>query len=330
MPYVEPSRSDVHVNRPLTGISVAFLQSQDTFVASRVFPNVPVMKQSDRYFTYKREDFNRDRMRKRAAGAASERASYGVDNTPSYFADVWALHDLIPDVIRANADDPLTLDRATTLFLSQQAAISREVQWATNFFDTLKWSTEWAGVASDPSTNEFLLWSDAASTPVEDVRAVKTAVQLKTGYRPNQFICNQQVYDILVDHPDIVGRLDRGQTDGPAKANRDSLAAIFEVDRVNVMGAIKNTADKGQTESNTFIGGKHALLTYSPVAPGLMVPSAGYTMSWQGYLAAGPEGNRISSWYDRDTKSEKVEIEMAYDMKQVSAELGGFFYGAVT
>ena len=41
MPFIEPSRSDVHVDGPLGNISVAFLQSQDAFVADTVFPNIP-------------------------------------------------------------------------------------------------------------------------------------------------------------------------------------------------------------------------------------------------------------------------------------------------
>ena len=35
-----PSRGDVHVNRPLTNMSVAFMQSAENFVASRVFANI--------------------------------------------------------------------------------------------------------------------------------------------------------------------------------------------------------------------------------------------------------------------------------------------------
>jgi len=47
----QPTARDVHVNAPLTNISIAFLQTQDSFVASRVFPSIPVTKQSDRYYT---------------------------------------------------------------------------------------------------------------------------------------------------------------------------------------------------------------------------------------------------------------------------------------
>ena len=58
MPFILPSRGDVHVNRPLTNISIAFLQTQEAFVADRVFPNIPVTKQSDLFFTIDRGEFN--------------------------------------------------------------------------------------------------------------------------------------------------------------------------------------------------------------------------------------------------------------------------------
>ncbi len=45
-----PTQTDVHVNQPLTNISVAFMQSDAGFVARKVFPVVPVAKQSDRYY----------------------------------------------------------------------------------------------------------------------------------------------------------------------------------------------------------------------------------------------------------------------------------------
>ena len=46
-----PSRGDVHVNRPLTNMSVAFMQSAENFVASRVFSNINSGFQSDLYYS---------------------------------------------------------------------------------------------------------------------------------------------------------------------------------------------------------------------------------------------------------------------------------------
>ena len=94
-----PTAGAVHVDSALTNISIAFLQNASHFVSHQVFPNIPVAKQSDRYFTFDRGDFNRDEAQKRAPGAESAGGGYNLDNTPTYFADVWAFHKDIPGQI---------------------------------------------------------------------------------------------------------------------------------------------------------------------------------------------------------------------------------------
>ncbi len=133
MPFIEPSRSDVHVDGPLGNVSVAFMQSQDAFVADKVFPNIPVSHQSDVYYTYPKGEFNRDDMELRAPGTESAGANYRL-GTDTYSAPVRALHKDIADQVRANADSPLSPDREATEFLTQKALINREVNFATNYF----------------------------------------------------------------------------------------------------------------------------------------------------------------------------------------------------
>lgn len=338
----QPGRSDVHINQPLTNISIAYLQNADHFVAGRVFPQIPVAKQADAYFTYERGEFNRDEMQERAPGTESAGGSYQVGND-TYYARVFAFHKDIPVQVRANADSPINLDREATEFVTHKGLINREVNWATAYFtagapgDT--WTFDVDGVASSPTAaasfdptdagnNDKLHWSDNASTPIEDIRQGKRYVLEATGYEPNTLTLGKAVYDALLDHPDIVGRIDRGQTAGAARANLVTLADLFEVDEVLVMKAIRNTAKKGQTAAHSFIGGKNALLSYKPASPGLMTPSAGYTFNWTGLIAGGENGMQISRWWMQEIKSDRVEIEMAYAQKKIAADLG-YFFGAI-
>ncbi len=337
MPFTQPSRSDVHVNRPLTNISLAFVQRAENFVADRVFPNIPVGKQSDQYFTYAREEFNRDEMKERAPGTESAGGTYQI-GTDLYHAKTRAYHRDIPDLLRANADNPISLDREASLFVTLKGLIKREVTWRGAYFtegdpgDT--WTFDVDGNAArsasfdptDAANNQVVFWDDASSTPIEDVRLLKRFVLESTGFMPNQLTLGRAVFDALIDHPDIVGRLDRGQTPtGPAIANKESLAALFEVDRVNVMDAIENTANEGLATVHAFIGGKHALLSYRPPEPGLMTPSAGYTFSWTGLLGNTSNGMRVKRFRMDHLESDRIEIDMSYDQKLVSADLGAFF-----
>lgn len=323
---MNPTPGDVHVNAPLTNISIAFLQNAANFVATRVFPNIPVAKQSDRYYTYERGDFNRDEMQLRAPGTASAGGGYNLDNTPTYFANRYSFHKDIPDEVRANADAVLNPDREAAQFVTHKALIRREKLFTGTYFKAGVWAFEKAGVAGTPSGAQVKKWSDAASTPIEDIRSGKATIAEATGYEPNKLVLGRKVFDKLLDHPEIIDRIKYGQTAGSAAmAGTDTLARLFNVDEVLVMNAVENTSKEGQSAAHSFIGGGHALLTYSTPAPGLMTPTAGYTFSWTGLLGSGADGNRIRSFRMEDLGSDRVEIDMCFDMKLVSNELGAFW-----
>ena len=329
MPYSAPGPNDVHVNRPLTNISIAFMQSAMGFVADKVFPPVPVSNKSDEYWTIPRGAWFRDEFRERAPGTESAAATYGLD-TASYNCKVWALHKDVDDQSRANQDAGVALDMQATEFLTQKGMIRKEVQWAADYFATNKWTFELDGAASrtaalDPAhatNNDVVYWNAANGTPIEDMRLMATAIGESTGMRPNVAVLGRRTYDVLVDHDDIIGRLNRGQTSGAAMANRDDLARLFEVDEVLVMDGVQNSADEGETDDFDLIGGKHAGLFYRARTPGLLIPSAGYTFNWTGYAGSVPDGVEISRFRMTPLKSDRVEAEMAWDMGLVSADLG--------
>lgn len=328
---MQPTPGDVHVNTPLTNISIAYMQSAANFIGTSAFPNIPVQKQSDRYYTYDRGDFNRDEMQERAPGTESAGGGYNVDSTPTYFCRVYAFHKDVHDQVRANADSALAPDREATQFVTQKAMIKREKVWAASYFKTGVWGKDINGVASGASAGTSEIhWSDASSTPIESVRAAKRAVLEKTGYEPNKLILGKPVYDALLDHVDIIDRLKYGQTSGaPAMANRARLAELFEVDEIMVSKAIENTAAEGASETSAFILGKHALLCYATPTPGLQTPTAGYTFSWTGYMGASSDGVRIKQFRMENLESDRVEIQMAFDCKLVGSDLGYFWNGIV-
>lgn len=327
---MNPTPGDVHVNTPLTNISIAFLQNAANFVSSRVFPNIPVTKQSDRYYVYERGDFNRDEMAERAPATESVGGGYKLDNTPTYFANRFSFHKDIPDEVRANADAVLNPDREATAYVTHKALIKREKLFVQKFFQSGLWGVDYTGVSSNPSGANVLQWNDANSTPIESVRAAKRSIAERTGFEPNKLVLGRAVYDALLDHPDIIDRLKYGQTaGGVANTSTSDLASLFKVEEILVMNAVENTAKEGASASHAFIGGKNALLCHAATAPGLMTPTAGYTFSWTGLMGAGGEGNRIKSFRMEQLGADRIEIDMCFDQKLVSADLGQFFTGIV-
>jgi len=328
----QPTTSDVHVNAPLTMISVAFLQDQSNFIADQVFPNIPVSKQTDRYWTYDRGMFNRDEMKERAPGTESEGIDYTIDSTPTYYCPVYALHYDIDDQTRANADSAIDLDRDATELLTRKAWIRREKLFVTKFFTTGKWGKDVAGVPNGVDlATEVLQWSDPNSTPIEDVRRWKTYVmELCGGFEPNTLVLGQRSLDALLDHPDIIDRVKYGQTAGrPAMIDVSELVALFKVPRILVMKAVENTAAEGATNVHSFIGGKHALLVYAAPRPSMLAPSGGYTFSWSGWFGASGQGHRIKRFREEKLESDRIEIQMAMEQKIIAPECGVFFNGVV-
>ena len=315
----QPTQSDVHVDAILTGVSIAYMQEADHFVAGKVFPQVPVSKQSDKFFTYTQDDFFRDEVQYRADGTESAGSGYGL-STDSYSASVWALHKDIGDQTRANADAPLNMDQDATRYLSQQMLIRQERDWATNYFGTSIWGTD-----TTPST----LWSaSSGSDPIGDVQTGINTVLTNTGYRPNVGVCSYAVFSILKNHADIVERYKYTTSES---LTTTLIARTLGLDELYVMGSIVNTADEGASASYSQIGDKDMLLAYVPDSPGLMQPSAGYNFSWTGLANSGGFGTATSvSRFRMDhLRADRLEIQASWDYKVVSSALGYFFSNCV-
>lgn len=328
-----PTAGDVHVNRPLTQISVAFMQDAGNFVAGKIFPNIPVTAQSDLYYSYDRGEFNRDEMVARADGTESAGGGYTLDSKGNYFATVYSFHKDVSDRQRANADAPLNLDRDATAYVTTKALIKREKIFVQNFFKTGIWNFNRNGVASSPVAGTSVLqWNNASSTPIEDIRSAISDMLQSTGFEANSLVLGYQTWAALQDNPDLVERVKFSggvSNNTPAKISTRAVADLLDLNNIFVMKSIENTAQQGQTATNVFIGGKHALLCYAAPSAGIMTPTAGYTFSWTGYLGAGNQGNRIKMFRMEALASDRVEIEIAFDQKVISKDLGYFFNGVV-
>ena len=199
------------------------------------------------------------------------------------------------------------------------------ILWATSYFTSGLWTTDITGVAGVPGAGQVLQWDNASSTPIENIRAGVTAVLQSTGFEPNTLVLAKDVFDKLIDHPDIVDRVKYGTQNQVSTVDIPELVALFKIPRVLVMKAIYNTANDGAANSHSFIGSKKAMLCYAAPMPDLMTPTAGYTFSWTGMMGAGAEGGRIKRFRMEHLESDRVEIQMAFDQKLVSADLGYFF-----
>lgn len=315
-----------HINRALTNVSVAYMQDQNMFIADKVFPIIPVKKQSDVYFIYNRGDWFRDEMTDRAAGSESAGTEYGVESSTPYYCKKKSLHYDITEEERANSDDPLMPDTDATEFLSQKGLIHKEKRWADHFFKTDVWGTDVAGVASNPTGDQVIKWSDKVnSNPIDDIQKYITDMASVTGMKANTLVLAPDVFTAIKQNEVVLDRIKYTQR---GVVTTDILASLFEVENIYVAWGVINSAKKGAAESNNFVMSGSALLMYVEKNPGIKKPSAGYTFAWTGLLGAGAYGNRIRKFPmpALGEGTDRVEIDNAFDHKVVGADLGVFFH----
>ena len=316
----QPTQSDVHVDAVLTNISIAYMQARENFIADKVFPIVPVEKQTDKYFTFGKNDWFRDEAKLRASGTPSAGSGYGL-STASYSCDVFALHKDVGSQELANQDAAVNLERGAVEFVTQRMLVRREVQFVSDYFGTGVWDTDKTG------GTDFGRWSDyASSDPIDDVEAGKEQILKNTGFEANTLVLGYQVFRKLKHHPDLVDRL---KYTSPESITPAMLAALFDVERVLVAKAIKATNVEAETAAMDFTHGKNALLAYVNPSPNLLTPSAGYIFSWRGVSENLGFDIGVSRFYLPERKAWRFEAETAWDNKKVASDLGYFFSGAV-
>ena len=321
----QPTTNEVHVDSILTNLSVGFMQEEEGFVADRVFPVVPVQKQSDKYFLYDKSYWYRAEMEKRAPATESAGGGFKL-TTDNYYADVWALHKDIDNQTEANVDDPINLRNDATSWLSLQALLRKDKLWMSEYFTTGKWTGDQTGVAGAPGANQFQQFDQGASLPFQVIEAQRQAIKARTGYFPNKLVLGSQVWAALKNHAAFIDRIKYTQA---GFITTQMLASALEIDEVIVASGVENTAAEGATPAYSFLAGKSMLLVYAAPRPSIMQPSGGYTFAWTGLEGAGALGNNVSRFDIPEIKSERVELEIAFDQKLVAAELGVFFATAV-
>lgn len=333
----QPSFQEVHVNAPLSNISIAFLQDSGDYIADKVFPVIPVPKASNIYFSLDKGFWFRDEAGIRVDGEESVGSGYGVSQK-TYSCDAYALHFDVGPMVRANTDNPLDADTDATLFLTQRLAITRERKFLTSYFTTSKWTGSTTGGDITPSTK----WDAGSSTPLEDIEAQQFSIKKNTGFWPNKFVVGTSVYKALKNNAEIVSRYQYTQA---GIITPELIARVISPPNqpeagtpnfeVLVAAAVYNSAKEGQTDSMGFAAtATDALLCYAAPSPGVRIPSAGYIFTWTPIAGYTATIKRIPMpWLGTSADGSptvRIEAEMSFAMNQVAAELGAYFTAATS
>lgn len=328
MPKAANIEGTLHVDRYLTDFQLNWVQDENNFISQKAASVLPVNFQSDKYTIYDRGYFLRDEMQPRPLGGRPAQIGYKLSEG-SYSAQEWALEHVVDDRQRANTDDPINLDENATRILTSKAMIRQERIWAQNFFVTGKWTTEATGVGTPGASNQFLQFNDANSDPIGVVDQYKDRMHKASGFMPNVLVLGADVKRVLRTHPDIADRIKYTRT---GIADEEVLAELFEVDTVLVARALYNTAEEGDANNFQYIADASAmLLLYVDTNPAIDSPTSIVNFAWTGLIpgATNAIGGVIERGRDDRAHSDYFQNRMAFDLKQVAADLGVFFATAV-
>ena len=192
-----PDPTTVHVDAALTGVSVAFRNTE--FVADAVAPPVAVRRQSDRYFVLDPERVaQRETPDHRAPGAEAREVDFAV-STDSYYCDDHALETAIPDEERDNADNALQPDIDRTEFLTEKILLNREIGLEA----LLRTSTAVPEITLESGEE----WTNSDSDPLGNFHAARQMIHAGSQRRANTVVMGYEAFDALRNHPRVVERV---------------------------------------------------------------------------------------------------------------------------
>lgn len=316
-----PVPSELHVDRYLTNLSVAFAQDERDFISNKVFPVVPVRKQSDNYVIYNRSDFWREgNVHERPLGGRLDTADWGF-TSGTYFCRERGLAHKIDDRQYANADDPIDLRRQAMELLTSSVMIDAERRWMTSFWGTSIWTTDKVGGGTDFTS----VAAPNSGTPLATIDEYKETVKELTALMPNTLVLGPVAFRTCRNHDHLKDVFKYTRT---GIIDEDLMALSFGVDRLFIPRAVSNAAAEGLAASLGFMipsgTDVDALLLYAAPRPGLNTPSAGYTFAWTGLIPGltNTMGGVIMTGRDDFAHSDHFEIRQADDQRVVSADLG--------
>src|ERR1700690_612610 len=119
--------SKLHVDQALTNLSIGYENGE--YIANRIFPILPVQKQSNKYFVHDMERFRVVDDHRRPGQAPGE--IQWTLSTDTYYCDGHGRRDVVPVEDYDNADEAVDLEVTSVETLTDQIMLAREANSLT-------------------------------------------------------------------------------------------------------------------------------------------------------------------------------------------------------
>lgn len=306
-----PTVSNVYQDPLLTDISVRYTNTN--LIADQVFPVLPVQKRTGVYFKYDKNNLKIANTRRTGTSRAN-RVDYGLSKIEYGPLTERSLEIAIDNDTMLQYASPLDPLADAALVVTEKVLLERENDLAADLGST-------SIVTQNTTLSGTSQWNDYAnSTPFNDIQLAITTIKKNGIINPNTLVFGQQVWDWLINHPDLIDRIkftERGVM------TPELVGALFQIDNVFIGDAVNNTAEDGQTDSLGYIWGANVIVMYVTATPGIRTVTAGYHFTLL-------NGRYIDRWVEQERKANFVRFNDYYDRQYVAVEAMYLIKNAVT
>lgn len=320
--------SDAARNLILDNVSIAAFQDEAEFIARAVSPTIPG-ETTGKYYVIDTDGIARDKADVRAPGTEAPEGMWDLSQA-EYGCKQYGYKEVLPEELVKTVGPSAAAKAISAKAVAEVLLINSEARFVSEYMATGKWARDMAGAGSNVADTSYIYWSTAStSKPVANVLTERWGMKLRGKRFPNVMILGALVEPILLEHADIVGKLNNGQTPGSAAmASLQDLAKIFKVDKVITASAVYNTS-KSATASNSFIfPSKSVWMGYVNPTPSVQQPSALYRFTDK-MISGNDMGVRTWEYWDQDRRAFKIEGAVDDVYKLVASKQGMWFDGIV-
>ena len=321
-------------NMYLSNVAMAFFQEPSFYVAPDIFPICPVQQSTGQYYIFNKAELTKDQVGRKPQFGKVAPAVFSHDEA-TYKVDVDQVIVGVDNIAALNyqrAGAPATIDprRAKARLCAEQQKLHLDRLFAGAFFKSSAWSNVKTGVASSPSTNQFVYFTDANADIIGLFDEYKRDILLAGLRLPNRLTLGYDAFVAMKNHPQFLERVTgSGSTPNPALVNEKVIATVLGIEEVKVLYSVYNAANLGQAANIQFnFNSKDALLSYAPKTPSIEEPSAGYIFTWD-MLGNGAWMATDTFEGEGGTHAEFVECLMATQMKKTCDDLAIYLSGCV-
>lgn len=305
---MKPTLRSVRVDPLLSSISVAYKNAD--YVAEQILPIIKSKKVTGKYYVYDKANL-RPVDSLRGMGTPAKEVGFGADQSTPYVCLDHALKEIVPDELKDQAETPMNPEVDAAENVTEKLLVEKELALATYMQNV-------ANLTNNTTLSGVSQWSDFEnSDPINDIETGIESVRSKILRPANTLVLGQQTWNKLKHHPDLIERI---KYSGFGKMSTKALADLLDLDNVIIGSAGYVSTNEGQTETLSYLWGKHAWLIYVTRRPGIKQVSFGYHMNYK---------KTADKWYDKDREGVWVRVHDFFTREIITVDAAYFVKDAV-